>query len=82
MALNTDSKQAQCHFSSRKHREAQIQILRIHKVEGGGMLSNNIAAQIEITNDDCRNFFGMGPGKSSLHLSKHGLDAIAGRATA
>ena len=43
MALNTDSKQAQCHFSSRKHREAKIQILRIHKVEGGGMLSNNIA---------------------------------------
>jgi hypothetical protein len=27
-------------------------------------------------------FFGVGPGKFSLHLSKHGLDAIAGPAAA
>ena len=80
MALNTDSKQAQCHFSSRKHREAQIQILRIHKVEGGGMLSNNSKVSwLKLKLQTVGIFFGMGPGKSSLHLSKH---AIAGRATA
>ena len=45
--------------------------------------SKSVLAQIEITN--CRIFFGVGPGKSSLHLSKElvdGLDGQAGRATA
>jgi hypothetical protein len=56
MALNIDSKQVHCHFSSHKHPKSQIQILRIHKMEGGGMLSFNMAkcvlAQIEITKSD------------------------------
>jgi hypothetical protein len=43
MALNTDSKQVQCHFSSSKQPESQIIILPIHKMEGDRVLSMNIA---------------------------------------
>ena len=42
MALITDF-MAECHFSSGKRPESQIRILRIHKMEGAGMLSNNRA---------------------------------------
>jgi hypothetical protein len=56
-------------------------------MEGGGMLSINTAkvSWLKLKLQTVGIFFGVGPGKSSLHLSKElvdGLDGQAGRATA